>query len=165
MPTILVDRALEAFAASRKIISGMFEAIPAEQYCHQPFPGANHAMWIMGHLATVDQYFLKRLANRPQTRFDEFRDVFFMKSAPKPSLSDYPAVLEVRKFFDQSRVELLEWLGSLDDERLAQPLPEPFAPFQPHLRALFRHLTWHEGFHAGQLSVVRKSLNLPPMFA
>jgi uncharacterized damage-inducible protein DinB len=164
MPKILVSRALDAFAASRKIIAGMLDGVPAEQFCHQPYPGANHALWTMGHLATVDQYFLKKLDARPETRFDEFRKMFFMKSTPQPSLSDYPPVPEVRAYFDQSRLELLDWLRSLDDDQLERPLPEPFHSFQPNLTLLFGHLSWHEGFHAGQLSVIRKSLGVTPMF-
>jgi uncharacterized damage-inducible protein DinB len=163
MPSILVHRALDAFTASRKIINGMFEGIPAEQFCYQPCAGMNHALWTMGHLATVDQYFLKHLAGQPETRFDEFRQMFFMKSKPLPSLSDYPPLADVRVYFDQARMELLEWLRSLDDEQLGQPLPEPLHSFQPNLAMLFGHLTWHEGFHAGQLSVVRKSLGIPPV--
>jgi uncharacterized damage-inducible protein DinB len=165
MARILVDRALAALGASRQAITIMFEGIPPEQFTHQPCEGANHAMWIMGHLASVDDYFLAKLAGRPDSRFDEVKRTFFMRSKPQPSLDSYPPLAEVRAHFDDARRRFLDWVGTFDDEGLAAPLPDPFSNFMPTYVGLFGHLAWHEGMHAGQLSVVRKSLGIAPVFA
>src|SRR5579872_3247515 len=70
---LLHDHVLAAYNWTQTALQAVFDGIPAEQFLHQPFPGANHALWTMGHLATVDQYFLKSLAGRDGALFDKYR--------------------------------------------------------------------------------------------
>jgi uncharacterized damage-inducible protein DinB len=117
----------------------------------------------MGHLATVDQYFLKTLGGRDSALFDKYRTMFFAKSQPSPDAASYPPLEVVREYFKTSRAAFRAWLESLSDEQLTAPFPEEFKRFAPTLGDFLMRLVWHEGMHYGQLTVIRKSLGLAPI--
>jgi len=160
---LLHDHVLAAYNWTQTALQAVFDAIPGEQFLHQPFPDANHALWTMGHLATVDQYFLKSLAGRDGALFDKYRTMFFAKSVPSPNAGDYPPLEAVREYFRESRAAYRAWVESLDDAQLAAPLPEEWQRFAATLGGMVLRLVWHEGMHYGQLTVIRKSLGLLPV--
>ena len=49
----------------------------------------------------------------------------------------------------------------MDEQQLLTPLPDEMSSFAPNFAAVMSSIAWHEGFHAGQLSAVRRSLGLP----
>lgn len=157
------DPILAAYDNTQIQLQKMFDAIPREHFLHQPFPGANHALWTLGHLATVDQFFLKTVADRDPALFERYATMFFAKSTPSPNAGDYPPIDAVREYFDASRKAFRDWIESLDDERLTAPLPPEQQRFAPNLAGLLLRLLWHEGMHYGQLTVLRKSLGLAPV--
>lgn len=159
----LHDHVLAAYDWTQNALKHVFDAIPAEHFLHQPFPGANHALWTMGHLATVDQYFLKSIAGRDGALFEQNKGKFFAKSQPSPNAGDYPPLESVRAYFDSSRSEFRAWIDGLDDAKLAAPLPQEWQQFAQTLGGMILRLVWHEGMHYGQLTVLRKSLGLPPV--
>jgi uncharacterized damage-inducible protein DinB len=159
----LRDQILTAYDWTQTQLQKVFDAIPREQYLHQPFPGANHALWTMGHLATVDQFFLKSVAGRDSALFERYSTMFFAKSTPSPNADSYPSIDAVREYFDASRKAFRSWIESLDDERLAAPLPAEQQRFAPSVAGMLLRLLWHEGMHYGQLTVLRKSLGLAPV--
>jgi uncharacterized damage-inducible protein DinB len=145
-------------------LQNIFAAIPDEHFLHQPFPGANHALWTMGHLATVDRFFLKTFADADPALFERHKAAFFAKSSPSPNAADYPSINEVRAYFQESRKAFRDWIESLDEGRLTAPLsPELQKRFAPTLASVLSRLAWHEGMHYGQLTVLRKGLGLSPI--
>lgn len=158
------DFGLLAIKKARTLTIGILDGVPTDQMTHQPFEGANHALWIMGHLGTVDEFYLKEAGGRPVTRFDEWRKTFFFRSKPSSKLADYPPIAEVRDYFHNARAALLQWFGSMDDAAFFSPLPGRLATFEPHFGSLLARLCWHEGMHSGQLTVIRKSIGQSPVF-
>jgi hypothetical protein len=47
---------------------------------------------------------------------------------------------------------------------LTSPLPKELETFARSYGGMMCSIAWHEGVHAGQLTVVRKSLGLAPKF-
>jgi uncharacterized damage-inducible protein DinB len=163
MAELLRNQLLVAFDWTDKAVDDLFAAIPAEQFLHQPCPGANHALWTLGHLATVNQYFLKALAGHDGALFEKHKAMFFAKSQPTPNASSYPAIGVLRDYFKSSRAAFRRWVESLSDEQLLGPPPEDFQKFAPTVGNILMRLLWHEGMHYGQLTVIRKSLGLTPV--
>ncbi len=163
MAELLRNQLLAAFDWTDKAVEDLFAGIPAEEFLHQPCAGANHALWTLGHLATVNQYFLKTLAGRDGTLFEKYKELFFAKSQPKPDAASYPPLDVLREYFKTSRVAFRSWVESLSDEQLTGPAPEEFQKFAPTLGNILMRLLWHEGMHYGQLTVIRKSLGLKPV--
>jgi uncharacterized damage-inducible protein DinB len=163
MAELLRNQLLVAFDWTDKAVDDLFAANPAEQFLHQPCPGANHALWTLGHLATVNQYFLKSLAGHDGTLFEKHKAMFFAKSQPTPDASSYPPIGVLRDYFKTSRAAFRSWVESLSDEQLLGPPPEDFQKFAPTVGNILMRLLWHEGMHYGQLTVIRKSLGMNPV--
>jgi uncharacterized damage-inducible protein DinB len=156
---------LAALAFARRYTLGLLADLPAERMCHQPFPGANHVLWTLGHLAWSDDFFLNRVGGRSSGLPVGWEKSFGMGSQAVPEAAAYPAVTLVRNALNARREALLNWLRSLSDAQLGSPLPADLARFGPNVAALAATIAWHEGFHAGQIAAVRKSLGLAANFA
>ena len=59
---------------ARRGLMGLLEATPEDKFLHQPYEGANHALWIMGHLACTDEYFMNKLEGAPFDRFEAWNE-------------------------------------------------------------------------------------------
>lgn len=161
----IYEQGKTALVFSRGIITSLFESIPDNKLCFQPIPKVNHALWVAGHVATTDAFFLSNLAGQEKERFEAWKDIFFMGSTPKPDASHYPARAEVIAYLETGRAALLKWFGSMSKAQLASPLPQELAFFAPNYGALMSTIACHESMHAGQMTVVRKALGMDPAFA
>ncbi len=133
-----------------------------EQWTYQVHEHANHALWVVGHIAVVDNFMISliqpdRFLNKP--KYDE---MFAMGSKPSSDPSDYPPIEEVQGFFHDRRKVLLEILDGLDDADFDKPTGDKAPPFLKTIGSLFQVATFHEGFHAGQVSVAARGLGIPP---
>lgn len=164
MATHILETGLATLAFARKATLGLLDGLTDDQWLHQPFAGANHAMWIAGHIACSDEYFTNKVGGRPFNKFEAWQDKFFMNSKPTAEAKAYPPVTEVREALANNREQLISWFQTMDAAKLAAPLPDDLKDFAPTHGALIGTIAWHEGLHAGQLTVVRKSLGLSPVF-
>lgn len=159
--TTTLQNGRAALELARRVTLKMMEGIPPEKACHQPVPGANHVLWVMGHLAGTDSFFLTVVSGRQPVVPGSWEAMFGMGSKPVADLSAYPPLSQVKAVFEDARRTLLEWFSSLDENELEAPPPEKVRFFGPTVGGLLASIAWHEGLHAGQLSAVRRSLGLP----
>ena len=152
-------RAVLEFA--RRITLKMVDDIPADELCTRPAGGGNHALWVLGHVASTDDVFAAIIGKRASVLDDSWESLFGMKSEPSDDPSVYPPLDEVKAAMDRSRQSLLSVYESLDEQQLLAPLPDELKQFAPNTGGVAFTIAWHEGFHAGQLSAVRRSLGLP----
>ncbi len=164
MDNILFETGKNALAFSRMAIAGLLEDIPEDKLCHQPLKGTNHALWIMGHVAATDAFFLTELAQPPELGQPTWMELFRMGSTPKPNLTDYPPVSELRTYFTNVREEVIAWFGSQSEAELLTPLPENLGTFSGYRGALMGTMACHEMLHAGQVTIIRKHLEIGPKF-
>ena len=61
-----------------------------QEWTHQVHPKANHALWVAGHLATVDNFFLSILAPEKMKDLPGYQEKFGMGSQPSGNPADYP---------------------------------------------------------------------------
>ncbi len=162
MSNQLLEAGLAAMGFSRRNTLTFFEDIPKDKICHQPFPGANHALWVLGHLAATDDFFLRTFSGKSTMLPEKWGPLFGMGSIPTPHVRDYPAVEEILSLMRPMREGLIGWFQSLTPDQLLKPLPPDWQKFGAHTAQLMFGIAWHEGMHAGQLTVIRKSLGLKP---
>ncbi len=164
MANLAVEGGLAAMAYARSTTIRLLEVLPEDQYLHQPIPEANHALWIVGHLAYADDLFLGSFDVRPHKLPEKWHTEFFGEgSTPKPDASAYPSVAEVTERFTALRVEIIGWFEGMSAEKLASPLPDDWLEVGPTFMNLMGALACHESLHAGQLTLVRKSLGFAPV--
>lgn len=161
---LLLENGLHRLGIARQVTLALLADIPHDQWCLQTIPGANHAMWIAGHVALNDDFFLARLAGR-ETRCPEgWTALFGTGSQPLPDLSAYPAPEIVEQQLAERRRDLVSWFQTLGVEELSASVPEELRRFAANVADVMPSLAWHEAFHVGQLSLVRKRLGLGPKF-
>jgi len=151
-----------ALELSRGFIDGLIKDIPADKITSQPVANGNHVLWNLGHLAATDDYFLGVVTGKPSALPKEWESLFGMGSEPKSDAKAYPPLAEVKKAFNERRAALLSWARSQSEEQLASPLPDNLKSFAPTRGALLSALAFHDGVHAGQITVCRKALGLKP---
>ena len=158
------ESGLAALAFARQMTVGFLDDIPKDKYVHQPMPGANHALWIAGHIAWTDDDFLSTFGVRDKKLPASWHKACGYQSKPTTKASDYPAMTEILDKLATLREELGNWFKSMSDEKMRSPLPEDWKTFAPNYAGLMNSMACHESLHAGQLTVVRKSLGLAPKF-
>jgi uncharacterized damage-inducible protein DinB len=164
MSSTMIEGGLIVLEFSRRALLGMLEDIPKDRWVHQPITTANHAAWIVGHLAHTDNFFLTSVAGRPSQIPAEWDSLFGMGSQPVGDASAYPNSAELKDQLRARREDLIAWLRGLSEAQAQSELPEELRVFAPSVGALPNSIAWHEGMHTGQLTVVRKSLGIAPKF-
>jgi len=155
---------LAALNFARGAVEKLIDACPANARLHCVCPGANHLTWIVGHLAWTDDYFVTALGGQESNLpggFDNWNAMFGMASTPVDDPAAYPPFEQVRRAFDERHQAVVDWFASLDESKLSEPLPDDLRNFAPTFAALPGSMAAHEGMHAGQITVIRKSLGLP----
>jgi hypothetical protein len=157
---------LEAgFVAEREVRTGLGKALDGlseEQWLYQAFPGANHVLWNIAHLASVDVWFIGTVGGNGQALAKPWMDAFATGSKPEAGVN--PSVADVRAAFDAARAALVGHLRSLSDEDLLIDCGEVLkhsAPTRAHMPAL---MAWHDADHLGQVFMTRRALGLGYVF-
>ena len=152
-----------ALEFSRRMATQFLDSVPEDQLGYPPEGKLTNAIWIMGHLAHTDDYFLAALGGQERRTPDTWDGLFGMNSEPQDA-SAYPPLGEIRQAYDECRAAVLAWFESKSDEELLEELSDDWKGFAPTYAALMSSLAIHEGMHCGQLACVRKSLGLPYLF-
>ncbi|MCH8054255.1 MAG: DinB family protein [Planctomycetes bacterium] len=164
MSNIVLENGIAALNFARKWTLELLSDIPQDKLTHQPCAAGNHAIWIAGHIAYADDLFASKIGNKPARCSDSWVKLFGMGSIPQADAGAYPSLSEVTNALADNREGLLAWFSSMSAEELAKPLPDDFKTFAATLGQLMISIACHESLHAGQLTVVRKSLGLAPKF-
>lgn len=164
MPSRELETGVASLRFSRRLALGLLDGIPEEKWFHAPVASGNHATWIAGHLAWEDDDILAHLLEGRGSKLPRvWHERFAQGSTPTANASDYPGHEEIREALGTFREELIGFFSASAD-RLGDPVPEKIHAFARDLAALMPALACHEMLHVGQLTVVRKSLQLPPVF-
>lgn len=145
-----------ARGATERIISD----IPEDQLCAQPGSGLNHAMFVVGHLACTDDFLLKEFGGQPFALPESFHKAF--GADPTNDATKYPPFAEVKKAFDERRQAVIKWFEGMSDAQLDAPTPEKWRAYAPTMRDVAFFAAWHEGYHGGQVSTLRRAFGLGP---
>lgn len=155
------QHAVSLLKFTRKISTDLLKGIPDDKYAMQRSPADNHPAWVLAHLAMTDGW-IAGLLNVPGVKIpDGWDKLCGQGSKPTGDLKKYPAPAELRKVFDSTRAALLNFLESCPDSALQGDLKEKTGGFATDpIDALFK-ISWHEGWHFGQVATLRKDLGLP----
>jgi DinB superfamily len=137
--------------------------VKPEDWVHQIFPGANHALWIAGHLAMVDNSGISRFIPAQGVDKGDWSKKFGRQSTPTSNFADYPPPAEVLAFMRERRATLVKCLEGFSEADFDQPAPPGLPPFIHNAGQLYSFMAVHEGLHTGQLSMCRRSLGNTPV--
>ncbi len=136
-----------------------------EEFFQLPAEGANHAGWVMGHLAVSEDSMANDLLGKPKQLPESIHDLFKMGTKSQPDASIYPSRDELIEMFKNSRAHAMEALTTFDDAKWDDPSPEGMDKnFFPTNGSMWSMMGVHQFWHIGHLTVCRAALKKKPIF-
>jgi len=133
-----------------------------QEYLHRPTPKANCVAWTIGHLTLSDRNVLKRLGVSDLPPLPDGFEKRFSRDAGCPEASEFGDVSQLLPLFNQHRQRLIDAVKRATPQQLSAPLEKPHPMFaNAGEMALF--MSAHAAMHAGQVTIVRRSLGRPPL--
>lgn len=141
------------------------QGIGDDQLTHQPKPGMNHPVWIVGHLVDT-MGSVAQMAGASYKAPDGYAELFGIKSKPVGDATVYPALPELLAELDKAVAAVEPGLNNVGAEALAAQTPdEGFRQMMPTVGdGLTFLLTGHIWMHVGQLSAWRRACGMPALF-
>ena len=131
----------------------------------RPVPGANHAMWQLGHCLSVETAGLHALT---PDLVPPLPDGIAPKFAKETAKVDDPAAFstkaELLALYAKPRAGAAQWVKGLTEADLNKPAPERFARMAPTLGSFILLLPTHLMMHVGQFQVIRRKLGKAILF-
>lgn len=161
------DLLIERLNVARKWTNSLLADIDESQWFEMPpTGGTGHVAWQIGHIAASHLVLIpNRCFGRPFTDYvsDEFRAPFIRGSVPCSDRGKYPAISEIRAFFENTQNQCILLVQSIAESELSQPAgPEPH-PLIANKAGAINHAAMHETFHAGQIAMIRRHLGKAPL--
>lgn len=158
-----VERHIHSLRTARRMTLGLLRQIEGSQWLFQIVPRGQHALWIAGHLAVADDWGLRSVG--VERRFlEEFEGVFGGSAPITGDAGAYPEVSEVLRCMEEAHARFIGALASVTEADLARESAGAISAYAPDLGTLLSAHVWHEGFHTGQLALIRRGLGLPVCF-
>ena len=136
------------------IINKAIDDVTAEDWFRNPGEESNHLMWLLGHITVHRAYVLKMLGgewNRPWAPL-------FARGAQRIADAEYPSIDDMRTAWNDVSEQLSAALREPAAEVLNRPAPEGPMSFDKKLSGSIAFLAFHDSYHAGQVSYLRKWL-------
>ncbi|MBL0048844.1 MAG: DinB family protein [Bacteroidetes bacterium] len=155
---LLVKMALDAWNAQVNHTSKLLSSLSDEQLQNEVAPGRNRGIYLVGHLAAVNDKMLP-LLNFGAQKFPQWSEAFLNKADRE--LEVLPTIAEIRNFWSDSCAELSKHFASLTAndwfERHTSVSAEDFVK-EPHRNKLNVVIgrTGHLAYHLGQLNFLKK---------
>ena len=159
----MLDALIHTIKLTRDSTLKLVADLSDDQLALQPAPKMNHPAWILGHLLLVDGNFLTLAGGIAPTLEPNWKDIYGGGSTPVADKSKYKPKQWYLDHMAAVRNQIVERLKVLTPDDMAKPHPDPARRerFPTVGHTMFIYGTWHEAYHAGQLSAWRRVLGLP----
>jgi hypothetical protein len=130
----------------------------------RPAPGANHAAWQLGHLATAEARMVAAAKGVAPELPAGFAERFKKATSESDDAGAFPRKQELLDTFAKVRATSIEWAKTLTPEQMDQDSPETIRAFCPKVGHMPSVLAEHAAMHLGQFQVLRRKLGKPVLF-
>ncbi len=112
------DRIKTQLQVARQLTESMLADIKTpQQWTHQVAPQANHPLWVVGHLASGDNYIAGMLAPAKSMDLPGWKEKFGMGSQPVSDPAAYPPPAEMLERLRERRQTVLAELDRTERRR------------------------------------------------
>jgi hypothetical protein len=121
-------------------------------------PGAGNCLnWVLGHIVVARNMVLSLAGGAPVVA-DEVAAHYRRGSHPVQPGDKVPDLATLRGLLSDTQARLVPALAALSDEALALPVPEPIRrpPLTGSIADALIRLHYHEGYHNGQMGLLRR---------
>jgi len=157
-----------AMELARAMTISAGDGLDEKEMMFQPREGLNHALWLLGHVATSENGLVLHACAGKNLLPEWWMGKFGIKSQPVAEAGFYPTKGEVLEMLGKTHAAAMEYVGGLTEKALGET-PINLARFPATVQAKFGtvakclggHIT-HEGGHAGQIAMLRRLMGKPP---
>jgi uncharacterized damage-inducible protein DinB len=132
------------------------DGVSQEESLIDPQPAGNSLNWVLGHILAARNTVLSLTGCAPVL---DPEDAAYYQRGSDPNAGGKVLDLgTLRGLLEDSHQQLIPALTALSDETLASPLPEKHrrSPLTGTIGDALARLCFHEGYHAGQLGLLRR---------
>ena len=142
------------FKTNTDIINKAIEDVKAEDWFRQPGDDSNHLMWLLGHVVVHRGYVLKMVGADWNASWASL----FSRGAERVDAAQYPSIEEMRNAWNQVSDQLKTTINESTAEVLEKPAPEGPPSFDKKVSGSVAFFAFHDTYHTGQISFLRKWL-------
>jgi hypothetical protein len=142
------------FKANTTIVNKAIADVPTDDWFRKPGDDSNHLMWVVGHLIVHRGHVLKLMGHQ----WDASWAPLFARGAERVADNEYPSSEEMKTSWQQVSADLATAMGNPPDDLLANDAPAGFPSFDGKVSGNVAVLAFHDAYHAGQVSYLRKWL-------
>jgi uncharacterized damage-inducible protein DinB len=142
------------FKFNTDIVNKALTGVDPEHWFKNPGEDSNHLMWIMGHLVVHRAHTLKTLGVDWENKWMPL----FAQGTDRLADTAYPSIEEMRAAWEQVSAELAKALQQAAPDVLAEKAPKGPPSFDGKLGGTVAFLAFHDTYHVGQISYLRKWL-------
>jgi hypothetical protein len=133
------------------------EDLSNEESLFQP-PGAGNCLnWVLGHVVAARNTVLKLAGSAPLVG-EEVTAYYVRGSKPLQPGDKVPDLATLRGILSDTQHRLIPALAALSDDALRQPVPDQMRrpPLTGTVGEALIRLHYHEGYHNGQMGLLRR---------
>jgi len=150
-----------ALTTSHALLKRYVADLTPQEYLHRPAPKANCVAWLIGHLTLSDRNLLKRFG-APLPELSEGFEHRFSRDEGCPQAGEFGDVTKLMPLFDEHRDRLVAAVRAAPPDVLERPLDKPHPMFNT-VGQVATFMALHGAMHAGQITIIRRSLGRPPL--
>ena len=152
--SIDISSVKSTFKTNTQLYEKATQGIPVEKWLVRPGDDSNHLLWIAGHVVVHRALIPKLLGRDWSTPWESL----FARGAKVASPEQLPAVEEIQRAWGEVSEMLTASLANPSAEVLTQPLTKQRPSFDGTVGGSIAFLSFHETYHLGQMSYLRKWL-------
>jgi len=142
------------YKTNNDIVNKAIVDISGEDWFRAPGDDSNHLMWVIGHIIWSRANALKSLNDELTIPWA----TFFERGAARADREHYPAIEELRNSWQEVSERLMDTLSNAPADLLAEAAPKGTPSFDGKISGLVAFLGFHETYHVGQITYLRKWL-------
>jgi uncharacterized damage-inducible protein DinB len=142
------------FKTNTDLVNKATEEIHPDHWFLKPGADSNHLMWVAGHMVGSRRSALKALGGEWTAPWGSL----FARGGKQAPKEQCPSVEEIRKAWSEVSEKLAAALASAPADVLEKPAPKGTPSFDGKVGGLVAFLAFHETYHVGQVSYLKKWL-------
>lgn len=157
-------RAVTMLTLAHEMLQPLIADFPADRATFQTAPTDNHLLWTMGHLCTAYSWFASEIDGKAADMPENYNGLFGYGSKPVPDAGVYPPMSEIMQVCKRAYQRVMDAITGLSEADFDKPPVSGASGFAKTKMDVVSRLAWHEGWHQGQLSTLRRALGLKNTF-
>jgi len=150
----LVSQSFQLYGIGTALVERAVREFSDDEAVRRIEGNSNCMLWLFAHLTAVRCSLAEMLGVHKDVAWREY----FRKGSKGDDFEKYPTMAEVREVWQEITPLFVQALEGASDEQLSAPAPRDFPIPDKSIRGAILFLAFHEAYHVGQMSYLRKCL-------